>query len=545
MTAVIGSISVANRLRTLVAFALLGLAAVAGFALSTLNSSLYDSRQDSLQRLVESAHSIVVEHDRLVQQGVLTKEQAQQRAMDALRHVRYEGDNYFWITDTRSQMLMHPFKPKLENTSVAGFEDPNGVRLFAEITKIAQSDGEGFVAYHWPRPGQKDPSAKLSYVKAYQPWGWIVGTGVYTDDIESSFWELFTQLSLAFVGIATAMVVGGILIGRSIASPLNRMAELMRHVQESGDISQRINIDQQGEIGEIGKAFDGMLGSVGDFVNNIHQSSNQLASSAQQLATVAEQTNTSISQQRMQTTQVATAMTEMSATVAEIAGSTNETALATQGADHASDEGQGVVKSSLQAIDSLAGDIRNTNAVVQRLSDNTESVGTVLDVIGGIAEQTNLLALNAAIEAARAGEQGRGFAVVADEVRTLAQRTQDSTQEIQSIISSVQAAAREVVAAMSSGMQQAETSVQHAEQANSKLLEINEAVNHIKDMTTQIATAAEEQSVVAEDVSRNINQIDGISGDNAQGAQQIAEASQELSSLAELLQEHARHFRTS
>ena len=543
MSAVLRAISVVSRLRILIAIALIGIAAIASFSLTTIDDSLYESRRDSLRYLVETAYSVIEEHAALVKKGELTEGQAKQLAMDRVRDLRYDKNNYFWISDFQPTMLMHPFKPEMESSNVAGFKDPNGVRLFVDIAKVASNQGEGYVAYEWPRPGASKPSPKLSFVKTYQPWGWIVGTGVYVDDIRSIFWDLFKGLLVTFLIVATAMIIAGLVIGRSITSPLVHMAGLMRHVQESGDIGSKVNSDQKGELGDIASAFDGMLDGLRQFVQNIHASSHDLSTAAQQLAIVAEQTNESIGEQRMQTAQVATAMTEMSATVTEIAGSTNETAQATQGVDMASDEGEAVVNANLHAIDALAADIRNTNEVVQNLAANTDSVGTVLDVIGGIAEQTNLLALNAAIEAARAGEQGRGFAVVADEVRTLAQRTQDSTQEIQSIINSVQAAAREVVSAMENGMQQADNSVQHAQQAKIKLSDINQLVNHIMEMTTQIATAAEQQSVVAEDVSQNVNLIDGVSEKNAQGAQQIAMASQTLLGMASRLQEHAMRYR--
>ena len=542
MTSFLGAISVANRVRILIVVAMLGLAAVAGISLAVLNTSLYESRSDSLRMLVQNAHSIVVRHAGLARDGVLSEEQARERALEALRDLRYDGENYFWVTDTDSKMLMHPFKPELEGRDVSSFKDPNGVRLFAEITTLAARESAGFVSYAWPRPGASVPADKLSYVESYRPWGWVVGTGVYIDDIAETFWGMFTKLLAAFAVITGLMLAGGALIGRSVTVPLKRMAEIMNHVQQTGRIGARVKMSQKAEMGAIGDAFDGMLEGLGQFVDNIRISSDKLAVSAESLAAVAEQTNVSIHEQRLQTTQVATAMTEMSATVAEIAGSTAESAEVTRDVDQASEQGQQVMAENLSAIDALAGGIEMTNGIVERLSENTESVGTVLDVIGGIAEQTNLLALNAAIEAARAGEQGRGFAVVADEVRHLAQRTQDSTQEIQKIINSVQAAAREVVEAMHQGRQQAGVSVEHAGQAKQKLSEISNAVSRIKDMTLQIATAAEQQSAVANDVTQNVSQIDVISEQNVSGAEQIAHASRELSHLAEALKQQASKY---
>lgn len=542
MNSFLGTISVVSRIRIVIVTALLGLAAVAAFALSTINDSLLEDRRSSTQNLVSNAYSLVEHYAGLARKGELSEDEARSRALAALRGLRYEGDNYFWVSDAQADMVMHPIKPQLDGQSMGGFKDSNGVRLFVEFADIAKRSGEGFVAYEWPRPGSAEPSPKLSYVKLYQPWGWIVGTGVYIDDIENRFWALFTQFAIAFAVIVAVLGVVGYVISRSITVPLMHMVGVMSQVQQSGNIGLRVGIQQKAELGAIGDSFDELLQSLSNFVQRINDSSNRLAESAESLSAVAMQTDAGINEQRLQTAQVATAMTEMSATVAEIAGSTTETAAVTRDVDAASTDGQQVMANNLGSIGALADGINNTNEVVQRLAGNTESVGTVLDVIGGIAEQTNLLALNAAIEAARAGEQGRGFAVVADEVRHLAQRTQDSTQEIQSIINSVQAAAREVVEAMRSGMAQADTSVAHAQDAKQRLGDISESVNRIKDMTTQIATAAEEQSVVADDVSRNINQIDAVSAQNVEGARQIAEASQQLSQLADTLREQASRY---
>ena len=261
------------------------------------------------------------------------------------------------------------------------------------------------------------------------------------------------------------------------------------------------------------------------------------------MSLVMEETKRDTLQQQSETSQVVTAMNEMTATVQEVARHATEAASAANKADHASVEGKKVVLSTMNAIEALSSEVHSAANVISQLEKDSENIGTVLDVIKGIAEQTNLLALNAAIEAARAGEQGRGFAVVADEVRTLASRTQQSTQEIQAMIENLQVGAQTAVKVMDESRAKAESSVSQAAKAGGSLEDITHSVSLINDMNTQIATAAEEQSAVAEEINRNIVNISEIVDRTADGANQTSIASEELASLAAQLQQLVNQFK--
>jgi methyl-accepting chemotaxis protein len=261
------------------------------------------------------------------------------------------------------------------------------------------------------------------------------------------------------------------------------------------------------------------------------------------MSLVMEETKRDTLQQQSETSQVVTAMNEMTATVQEVARHATEAAAAASNADHASVDGKKVVLSTMNAIEALSSEVHSAANVISQLEKDSENIGTVLDVIKGIAEQTNLLALNAAIEAARAGEQGRGFAVVADEVRTLASRTQQSTQEIQTMIENLQVGAQSAVKVMDESRAKAEDSVSQAAKAGGSLEEITHSVSQINDMNTQIATAAEEQSAVAEEINRNIVNISEIVDRTADGANQTSIASEELASLAAQLQQLVNQFK--
>ncbi|MBE0510261.1 MAG: methyl-accepting chemotaxis protein [Chromatiales bacterium] len=347
------------------------------------------------------------------------------------------------------------------------------------------------------------------------------------------------------VGLSTfgvALVVG-LLFSLSITRPIQRLAETIGIIDRDSDLSRRIDINSKDELGEMAHSFNDMLKKLHHSMREVSSSTSQLAAAAEELSAITIESNQAIETQRSETEQVATAMNEMSATVQEVSESAHKAAQAAHGADGSASKGRDVVQQTVDSIGQLADDVRSTSSVIRKLEGEAENIGTVLDVIRGIAEQTNLLALNAAIEAARAGEQGRGFAVVADEVRSLASRTQDSTTEIQTMIEALQHEARAAVDAMAKGEAQAESGVEKAAMAGEALAEITRAVTAINDMNTHIASAAEEQSAVAEEINRNIATISEVAEHNTENAEQTSRASEELAHLASQLQTLVAQFK--
>jgi methyl-accepting chemotaxis protein len=278
-------------------------------------------------------------------------------------------------------------------------------------------------------------------------------------------------------------------------------------------------------------------------VKQVSASTQQLAAAADEMSSISQDTLQGINRQQSETEQAATAMNEMTSTVQEVARSASDASNAATEADKEASNGNSVVTLVVNDIRELANEVNTSATAINELNEDTENIGSVLVVIRGIAEQTNLLALNAAIEAARAGEQGRGFAVVADEVRTLASKTQESTQEIQQMIERLQAGAKSAVAAMEEGVGKATSTVTRAEEAGEVLNNITKAVAQIADMNTQIATAAEEQSSVAEEINRNVVTINEIAIETANGAQQNSASSDELSRLSAELQQLVGTFK--
>jgi methyl-accepting chemotaxis protein len=371
--------------------------------------------------------------------------------------------------------------------------------------------------------------------------------GVSKQSADSAQASYRSGLVMMLVIAGLAMVLGvlvAFLITRSITVPLSQAVEAAQRVAE-GDLTVKLDPDkgERCETTQLLVAIKGMCDRLHLVISQVTASTAQLASAAEEMSAITVEASEGVKRQQSETDLVATAMTEMTATVQEVARNTAQAADAAQRAAHESHTGQAVVNQTVEAIDHLAGEVERVAGVIHTLKADSGNIGMVLDVIRNIAEQTNLLALNAAIEAARAGDQGRGFAVVADEVRTLASRTQKSTQEIQDMIQRLQGSAQQAVEAMHSSQTRAKESVAQAAKAGTSLSSITTAVATISDMNLQIASAAEEQSGVAEEMNRNIIAIRDVAEQTAKGATQTATASEEMSRLASELQMLVSQFK--
>lgn len=354
-----------------------------------------------------------------------------------------------------------------------------------------------------------------------------------------------SRISVVISLVATLLVIAGAwLLIRQIRQPLQRLLNDIHRVA-NGDLSQQIDLThfQRDEIGELAAGFDKMCVNLRMLVTDVHHCVDQLSSATNEISALATQSAGNMHSQKDELNMLATAMNEMQATVQEIARNTNDTAKASEDASTRADHGASMVNNTINSVDKVASELEQTANVVHKLDADSRNISVVLEVIRGIADQTNLLALNAAIEAARAGEQGRGFAVVADEVRTLAKRTQDSTAEINRIISELQQRSTQAGESMQKSQQMMNSTIDIARQAGASISEISGSASSISHMMTQVATATEQQGSVSDELNSNIVRISQASDEVAAGSKEMAHACEELNQLASHLSGMVTRFR--
>jgi len=344
------------------------------------------------------------------------------------------------------------------------------------------------------------------------------------------------------VGLLVGLVAAKI-VTNSIVGPINKLKGVVTRAEKNSDLTVRGDTNGEDEISEIAAAFNDMMQVFQQALNNISTASNQIAAASDATSVITEQTSAAVKQQQEETTQLATAMNEMSLTVNDIAKNTTQTSVASDEAIRNVDTGSQAMQGTISTIQQLASVIGQTSGTITELEKRTIDISSVLDVISGIAEQTNLLALNAAIEAARAGEQGRGFAVVADEVRALASRTQDATGEITKMIDQLQQGSKQAVSSMNESQNQVTSAVEQANSTGASLNTITDVIHEINGMSTQIATAAEEQGAVAIEISRNVTSINEASEQTADATQQTSKSSHDLAGLASGLNDLVQRFK--
>jgi methyl-accepting chemotaxis protein len=431
---------------------------------------------------------------------------AQKKAMDTIRGLRYGGAEYFWINDMHPVMLMHPIKPELESKDLSGNKDPNGKYLFVEFVNTVKAGGAGFVFYKWPKPGSDQPVQKVSYVKGFAPWGWIIGSGVYVDTVEATIRSRLIDFSLGALGLAGLLVVIGVVITRGLLKQLGgepeHAAGITRRIAE-GDLTVDIEL-KNGDNASLLHGIRSMRDNLARIVGEVRTGTDTIATASSQIAAGNQDLSARTEEQASSLEETAASMEELASTVKQNADNARQANQLAASASEVALKGGAVVA---QVVDTMAS-----------INDSSKKIVDIISVIDGIAFQTNILALNAAVEAARAGEQGRGFAVVATEVRNLAQRSA--------------AAAREIKALIGDSVDKVTTGNRLVGEAGSTMDEVVASVRRVTDIMAEISTASQEQSAGIAQVNQAISQMDAVTQQNAALVEQAAAAAESLQDQA-------------
>ncbi len=492
---------------------------------------MLDDRKVKTRNLVESAYTVLEHYHNKVKSGELTERESQQMAMRVVEGMRYNEKDYFWINDMQPKMIMHPYVKKLEGQDLSSYEDPNGTRLFVNMVSVVKANGAGFVDYVWQKGDSKILTPKTSYVKGFAPWGWIVGSGIYVDDVDAAFYSESIRFGIAIVVVVLLLGVAAYWISRSISRPLKHavhvadrlsVGDLQVEIEgggsdETGQLLQslrkvvgatgivtrmaaevaegRLDVDirKRSDQDELMQALAEMTEKLKEVVGGVKSVVDHVTTGSQAMRDTAEVMSSGASQQAAAAEEAASSIEQMTANIRQNADNSLQTEKIAQEAAKDAQEGGVAVGQTVAAMKEIAGKIM---------------------IIEEIARQTNLLALNAAIEAARAGEQGKGFAVVAAEVRKLAERSQVAAGEINKLSNS---------------------SVEVAERAGELLDVIVPNIQKTAELVQEISAATKELDSGAGQIQLSVQQLDGVIQQNASASEEMAATAEELSSQSEQL----------
>ena len=536
------NLRVATRMQILVALTLVGLLVLCFSALLQLKGSMLEDRKQKTQNLVEVGMGILAYHHKLATDGKLSEEEAKIAARNALRGLRYGKDDYFFGTDTNGLYYLHGGNPATEGQNRIDLKDTNGKLLIKELIAAAQAGG-GFVDYWFPRAGQQQAEPKLSYAKLFAPWNWMLGTGIYIDDVDTEYRKSALVLGSISAVLLTVLIVFGWMVGNSVIKQLGGEPKLATEVMQrvaAGDLTADTGNAPQGSL--LG-ALGGMVSSLRQMVSEINNDANQLVSNAEQIATASDEVAKAAEHQADATSAMAAAIEQLTVSSNHISDSARETSHDSSEAVELSGQGAGRVEQAAQAIQQISSTVSDASDRIRALEERAKQISSIANVIKDIAGQTNLLALNAAIEAARAGEQGRGFAVVADEVRKLAERTSLATTEIEQMITGIQADTVGAVDAMGTALPEVEQGVQLAASASESLRAIEEGARRTLERVGEVADATLEQSAASTSIAQRVEQIANMVEETTATIRGTAENAHELEKIANNLKAMIGRFR--
>ena len=475
MKHLLNQLTIKAKLGLLTGISVLGLVVVSVFLTIGQYQQSLQARENLVQRAVETATGVLAWAQQLEASGKVPREQAQEMAKTAIGQMRYDTKEYFWINDMQGTMLMHPIKPELVGKGGDAVRDPNGFLVLEEAAKKVRQSGAGFMSYQWPKPGKDAPVGKISYVQGFAPWGWVVASGLYIDDLREEF-------------IANAMRLGVQVL--------------------AGDLTVSIQAKGGDEVAGLLRAMAAMQTNLSKVVTSVRQGSESVATASAEIASGNHDLSARTEAQASALEETAASMEELSATVKQNADSARQANQLALNASNVAVQGGAVVG---QVVETM-----------REINDSSRKIADIIQVIDGIAFQTNILALNAAVEAARAGEQGRGFAVVASEVRSLAGRSADAAKEIKTLINA--------------SVERVEHGTTLVDQAGATMSDVVGSIRRVTDIMGEISAASNEQAL-------GVSQMDQVTQQNAALVEEMAAAASSLKSQAQELVQNVALFK--
>ncbi len=511
------SMSIAKKLAVLNAGAIVGIILLTAIFLMSERTLILEERTSNVRQAVETAYGVLDYYQKQESSGALPRAEAQKKAMEAIKLLRYGNNEYFWLNDMQPKMVMHPIKPELDNKDLSTNKDPTGKFLFVEFVNTVKKSGGGPVDYMWPKPGSDKPVKKVSYVKGFEPWGWVLGSGVYVDTVDATVRGRAVTFAIGAVLLAALLLGVGLFIARGLLRQLGGEPDYASSIARSiagGDLTVPISVKRDDD-GSMLNALKGMRDDLARIVSSVRTATDTIATASSEIAAGNSDLSARTENQASSLEETAASMEELTATVRQNADSARTANELAASASEVAQRGGAVVS---QVVETMAS-----------IDSSSRKIVDIISVIDGIAFQTNILALNAAVEAARAGEQGRGFAVVASEVRNLAQRSAAAAKEIKDLIG----ASVETV-----GVGNALVA-----QAGSTMQEVVDSVHRVRQIINEISTASNEQSVGIAQVNEAISQMDAVTQQNAALVEQAAAAAASMQQQSAALLQAVGVFR--
>ena len=542
--ALLRKLTILQRLILMLVLAAIGTLCFASFSIKEQYDNLITQKWLQNDAQLNTALSVVAAHRTQAQAGKLTLEEAQQESAALIGQMRYGREGYFILLSDQGKIIAHGAEPSLVGQAIAGYRIKDGSNPLAQLQQQAKANGTGKLSYEIRNPASGNSEEKLTESRYDKDWGWTLLTGTYISDVNATMKSVSIDYLIIMMLISAPIFIFFLVLNQSITAPLKTAIAAMEDIaQGEGDLSKRLEGQGRDEVAALARAFNSFVEKIGRTVSELQPLGASLGEDAEHLTVAVKESNHSADNIHRETASVATTVNQMLATTQEMANNTQQAADAASSVKQQALSGKETMDATLANCQELVRELRAAENLTETLGQASGRIGGILDVIRTIAEQTNLLALNAAIEAARAGTHGRGFAVVADEVRALANRTQDSTNEIHKLISEIQSGVSAVMVSNSQTQSQSSELQKQAEAAGSAMDQILSLVAQISDMNTQLASATEEQSLVTEEINRNVSTISELTQVSVQANASNQSAAMSLEQISQNMRRTLGQFK--